>query len=141
MRADRLKKPIKANLTYSGGRIEFISIFTQYKSTMRKNLFKANKKGQAISLSSLPTIVLVVVFAILIGAIGLVVLINFKTSVPSGSQTAAFNDTIDAGVSTISNIFSLMPLVGTIVVLAIIIALLVVAFFWARGRGFGGGGM
>lgn len=102
---------------------------------MRASLL-SKKRGQ-LGLNQVPGAVMIIVFAILIGAVGLIVLSTFKAT---AGGSAAVNDTLDKGVDTIANIFSLMPLAGTILVLAVIIGLLVLAFFFFRGRG-GGVGM
>jgi type II secretory pathway component PulF len=92
---------------------------------------RQNAKRAQIGLGGLPNAVMLIVFAILIGAVALIVLSQFKSST---NGSAEFNETIDLGTQTINNIFSLMPLAGTILILAVIIGLLILAFFWMRNR-------
>jgi len=92
---------------------------------------KSNRKGQALTLNSLPQIMMLFAFIALVA----VVVIEIVTSAQAdyGSGTAAYLalDNITVGIS---NMTEKTPLLGTIIILAIIIAVVVGSFAFAMTR-------
>jgi hypothetical protein len=81
----------------------------------------------------LPAVITFVLIAI-VGAVGLLILASFLANGNVGINTAA-NNAISYGVSGISTIMSYLPLIALVIVAAIIIGIVLVAFAFRGGTG------
>lgn len=90
------------------------------------------KKGQAITFNNAPTLVLLVVVAILITAAGAVGVQSFQDSQTAGSYAANISGD---GLSSLDNFSTQLPTVGTMLGVGLILAVVigVFAFFARRG--------
>jgi len=93
-------------------------------------LFRTGKRG--MSLSDAPSLIVTLVIIAVVGAVGLITLVSFRSAVDAGNgdATGAINDT----VSTLGNFYDLLPVVGTILVAAILIAAVVGGFMYFSRR-------
>ena len=92
------------------------------------------KKGQVISIQSLPQLVLILALAVLITAAAAIALNSFKTSSSVTANSYAYNITA-AGEAGLDNLSDQYSTIGTIIGVAILITIVVGAFGYLAFRG------
>ncbi len=97
---------------------------------LRKPLKQRGKKGQ-VSLSETPGLVITLVVIALVIAVGSIVLNDFRDTQTSGSF--AYNASSD-GLTAMDNVSNQLGTVGTIIIAAILLGLIVTAFVFFRDR-------
>ena len=104
----------------------------------RISLLKKNKKGQLVTFSTMPSIVITMLVVVLLVAIGAILLNTLRDDTSTvTNQSAAYNIT-NQGLGFFDNLSSQFPLLGTIIILVLVIVVVIAAFSF-RGRGAGGG--
>ena len=93
-----------------------------------------NKKGQAITLGSLPQVALILALIALITGAAAIAVTSFRDTTTASS--GAYNITTQ-GLSSLTNLSTQMPTVGTIIGVVVIITVVIGAFAFGRGQGGG----